>query len=149
MRLLYGHDQTVADFVQKLIPRCTEGFGNCKAIGVLDSEGQLIGGMVYSGWDPHSQTIEMSGASLNKKWLTKKTLQAMFDYPFEVAGCQMVVMRNSENQKALHRMLRAYDFKEYKIPRLYGRDEAAHFWTLTDDDWKQNKFMRGTSYGQE
>lgn len=143
MKLLYGHDQAVAEFVSAVVPRCENGFGPCKAIGVVDKSGLLVGGMVYSGWDVHAKTIEMSGAAISKRWLTRETLKGLFSYPFDVIGVQMVVMRNSENQTALHRMLRAYDFKEFVIPRLFGREEAGHIWTLTQEDWQNNKFMKG------
>jgi len=143
MKLLYGHNKAVADFVSKLAPHCEAGFGNCTGIGVINNDGLLVGGMVYSGYDPIAGTIEMSGAAINKRWLTKKTLYAFFEYPFEQINCQMVFMRNAATQASLHRMLRAYGFEEFLIKRMYGREEDGHLWTLTDDDWKQNKFMKG------
>ena len=116
------------------------GFGNCKAIGVIDDD-RLVAGMVYSNWNPEAGVIEMSGASINPRWLTRPVLQAVFAYPFEI-GCQMVVMRVSENDKRLHRQLTSYGFKPHEIPRLRGRRESEIIFTLTDDDWKAGKFMR-------
>ena len=140
MRLLYAYSETVADFVCKIIalPR---GFGNCKAIGVIDDDGRLVAGMVYHNWSPETGVIEMSGASTTPKWLTRPVLQAVFAYPFEI-DCQMVVMRVSEHDKRLRRQLTSYGFKPHEIPRLRGREESEIIFTLTDDDWKAGKFMR-------
>lgn len=140
MKLLYGHSEAVADFVVNIIglPR---GFGNCKAIGVIDDDGHLVGGMVYHNWSPETGVIEMSAASTTPRWLTRPVLQAVFAYPFEI-DCQMVVIRVSENDKRLYRQLTSYGFKPHEIPRLRGRGESEIIFTLTDDDWKRGKFMR-------
>ena len=140
MKLLYGHSEEVAAFVVKIIglPR---GFGNCKAIGVLDDDGRLICGFVYHNWSPEAGVIEMSIASTTRRWLTRRVMRAAFAYPFEI-DCQMVVMRLSARDKRLHHQLKSCGFKPYKIPRLRGREEDEIIFTLTDDDWKAGRFMR-------
>lgn len=141
MRPLYGHAQDVHDFVAELT-NCPRGFGEYKAIGVIDDQGRLVGGMVYHNWSPEYGVIEMSGAATSKRWLTRKTLHALFAYPFDDCGCQLAVMRVSPDDKALARMLMAYGFRAHTIPRLRGRDKAEIIFTLADDDWRANKFMR-------
>ena len=90
---VYGHDALVSKFVAELIPECRErGFGKCKAIGVIDEDGKLIGGLVYRNWCPEVGTIEISGAALpGTNWLSRRTIQRMYDYPFYQCGCQMVI----------------------------------------------------------
>src|SRR5690606_2224075 len=78
--------------------------------------------------------IEVSGAADTPRWLTKKVLWEMFAYPFEHLGCQIVVMRVSTENTRLHRILTAYGFECYRIPRLRGRHEDELIFTLTDDD---------------
>jgi hypothetical protein len=61
---IFGHDEAVARFVADLIPECRlRGFGKCRAIGIADAEGKLLGGLVYRNWCPEVGTIEISGAA--------------------------------------------------------------------------------------
>ena len=144
MRLLFGHSDAVERFVAGLIPRCADGFGPCQAIGVIDNEGKLLAGWVWHGWDPSAETMEFSGASLTPHWMTQEILHKLFAYAFDEVGCQMVLTRNSEGNKRLHRQLSRYGFTRWDVPRLFGRAENGVFWTLTDDDWRANNFHPGT-----
>jgi len=141
VNLLYGHDKQVADFVARTVPGLERGFGPCKTIGVVN-DGNLVAGLVYHNWNPEHGVIEISGSALDPHWLTRPILREMFDYPFNRCGCQLVVMRVSPHNKRLHRQLKAYGFKSYKIPRLRGRDESEIIFTLADDEWRAGKFMR-------
>jgi len=141
VRPLYGHEKAVAKLVASLIDGLERGFeDSARAIGVIDSEGRLIGGMVYHNYCPEHGVIEMSGASMSKRWLNKRTMKAMFSYPFDGAKCQAAIMNTSEHDKALHRQLLAIGFAEYVIPRLRGKKDAAHLFVLTDDEWEKSKF---------
>ena len=144
MKLLYGQDKSVAAFVAD---QCgfKRGFGNCTAIGIMDGT-KLVAGVVYHNWCPEAGVIEISFASINPRWLTKGKLKALYEYPFAI-GCQMVVSRVSENSTRLCKQLTSYGFKPHEIPRLRGRGEAEIIWTLTDEDWKANRFMR-VEHGQ-
>lgn len=144
MKLLYGHSDAVEAFVASLIPRCADGFGPCQAIGVIDNDGRLMAGWVWHGWDPSAETMEFSGASLTPKWMTQDILHKLFAYAFDEIGCQMVLTRNSEDNKRLHRQLARYGFTRWDVPRLFGRAENGVFWTLTDDAWRANNFHPGT-----
>lgn len=144
MKLLFGHSDAVERFVAGLIPRCADGFGPCQAIGVIDNDGKLIAGWVWHGWDPSAETMEFSGASINPHWMTQDILHALFSYAFDEVKCQMVLTRNSESNKRLHRQLARYGFTRWDVPRLFGRGENGVFWTLTDDAWRANNFHPGT-----
>lgn len=125
-------------------PGGNQHFGNCVCMGVME-QGQPVACMVYHNWMPEAELIEISGASIDRRWLTRPVLKAMFDYPFIDLKCQMVVMRVSaaERQSHLHRILAAYGFERFTIPRLLGRNEDMAVFTLTDDAWRKNKFNRG------
>lgn len=141
MTPLFGHEKAVGDLVASLIDGLERGFEeNFRAIGVIDSKGRLIGGMVYHNFNPEHGIIEMSGASLSKKWLNKRTMKAMFSYPFDGAKCQAAIMNTSAHDTALHRQLLAIGFAQYVIPRLRGKNEPAHLFVLTDDEWERSKF---------
>lgn len=112
-------------------------------MGVFDGD-TLAGCVIFHDWEPDAGIIEMSAAGRDRRWLTRRALDEMFNYPFREVGVQMVVTRvsASDRQAHLHRIFRAYGFKELVIPRLFGRDEDGLLFMLTDDDWKASKFYK-------
>jgi len=120
------------------------GFEKFCTMAVFDND-VLVAVMVYHEYDPTGQVIQISGAAEDSRWLTRETLNQMFNVPFDNMGCQMVVMRVSANNARLPRMLTAAGFKSYTIPRLRGRFEDEVIFTLTDDDWKSHNFYRRSS----
>jgi hypothetical protein len=111
-------------------------------MGVIDGE-TLIAGMVFHNYSPECQTIELSGAAISKRWLTRRVFNEMFSYAFDQAGCQMLVARHSEHNATLRRMWNAVGANEYLIPRLRGRDEAEAIATYTAEAWREGKTMKG------
>lgn len=118
-----------------------DGFGPCTTMGVFAGP-ELIAVVVYHNMCRRSMVMELSAASLSPRWLTRPVLKEMFEYPFLQLGCQMVVLRVSEKDKRLARILTAYGFESYTIRRLRGRNEDEIVYTLTDDDWRNNRFQR-------
>jgi len=148
VRLLYGHDDEVAEFVNERLPQ-RENFAGGKAIGVIDGNGYLVAGWIWHNYSPEAQVIEFSGAADTPRWMTRNILHEIFAYAFDIIGCQMVATRNSGANVRLHRQLRAYGFDRHDIPRLFGRDEDGVVWTLTDDRWRQSRFEKRVSCEQE
>lgn len=147
MQLLYGHDQTVAAFVAAQIGgRLASGFGPCLAHGVIDNEGRLVGGFVWTNYDPFTGTIEMSGASLTPKWMTGGVLNEAFAFVFEQIGCQMIVTQNSAENTRIHRQLARYGWDRFDIPRLMGRNEDGVVWTLTAEQWRASPLGKGREH---
>jgi hypothetical protein len=75
-----------------------------------------------------------SGASVNRRWLTRDRLRAIFGYPFDDLGCQMVFARHAENGP--RRLWRHLGASEHIIPRLRGRGAAEVIATLTEEAWR-------------
>ena len=138
---VFGHDDVVAAFVAQLIPECRErGFGKCRAIGVVDETG-LLGGLVYRSWCPEVGTIEISGAALpGTNWLSRRTIQIMYDYPFYQCGCQMVIKTTMADNEIVLRIMAAVGFSLHHIKRLGGRDRDGVVGTLTVEDWEQSRY---------
>ena len=126
LRYVYGHDEIVAQFVAQMIPHIRDhanAIGNCKTIGVIDQDGKLIAGLVYHGYDPAAQTIEITGAALPKSgWLTRETIRRMYEYPFDQIGVQMIVQRTPADNKHLLGQLTAGGYEFVFVPRMYGRE---------------------------
>lgn len=135
-------NDAVVRFVGARVSGGERGFGPCTTMGVVNNE-ILIAGIVYHNYCPETGVIEITGAADTKRWLTRPVLVAMFKYPFEEAGCQMIVMRHPETNAPLRRMWVAAGASEYVIPRLRGKDRAEVITTLTDDIWRSSKMLRG------
>jgi len=109
------------------------------SMGVFE-DGDLIAGTLYHNYYPDYGIIELSSASISKRWLTKSVINAMFFMPFTRLGCQMIVLRVSERNKIMIGIARKFGFEETFIPRLRGRDEGEFIFTLTEEAWKESKY---------
>lgn len=137
-------NEAVGEFVSCVIYGEGGHFASFCSLAVHD-DGQLIAGVLYHHFNPRDGVMEMSAGAIDKRWLTRPVLKAMFTVPFDVFGCQLAVLRVSEHNAPMLRIAKAYGFKEYIIPRLRGRTEAEHILTLSDDDWRLSRFNRGRS----
>ena len=139
---VFDHSDVVAPFVASLIPECRErGFGKCAAIGVINEEGKLVGWLVYRNWCPETGTIEISGAAIpGTNWLSRRTVQIMYDYPFYQVGCQMVIKTTMADNAIVLRIMAAVGFSLHYIKRLGGRDRDGVLGTLTVEDWEQSRY---------
>lgn len=132
-------NREVAEFV------CSEIWGDPDAIekyctmGVYD-DNELIAGTVYHNYHPEEGVIELTSASLDKRWLTKRVIRAMFWLPFMRLGCQLIVLRVSERNLTMCKIAKTFGFNETYIPRLRGRDEGEFIFTYTDDMWESSKY---------
>jgi len=143
LRYVYGQDEIIARFVAQMIPHVGElGFGKCKAIGVIDENGRLIAGVVYHNWQPWAGVIEMTAAATTPRWLTRETIQTIYDYPFEQADVQMVLSLVVAEDERLQRQLAAGGFMFIRVPRLLGRERDGVICLLTSEAWDECKFNR-------
>jgi RimJ/RimL family protein N-acetyltransferase len=132
---------TVGRFVCELIWQKAEAINDYCSMGVFDHD-KLVAGTLYHNWHPETGIVELTSASLSRRWLTKPVINAMFDLPFQNLKCQMVVLRVSEANDNMLQIARQFGFDEYFIPRLGGRDKGEHIFTLTDDQWAASKFRK-------
>ncbi|WP_376742363.1 GNAT family N-acetyltransferase [Ensifer canadensis] len=147
MNLVWGGEanpdvnHAIALFVASHIPGCERGWDRFVTLGLVDGD-RLVAGCVFHNYAPEAGVIELSSASVSKRWLTRPMLKGMFGYPFDQIGCQMVVLRVSERNAGMIEIAERFGFKAYRIPRLRGRDEAEILFTLTDDDWLNHAVNR-------
>lgn len=139
VRPIYGQTERVCRFVaeQPEFDRSID-FGECQAIG-FEMDNSLVAGVVFTNWDPKSARIEIAAAATDPRWMTRKSLQAIFTYVFSTAGCQMCVLQVSEFNDRMRSIARRLGFTEYLIPRMRGRNEALAFYTLTDEQWQMSR----------
>lgn len=131
----------VQAFVERGIFPQGRTFGPCQAIG-FERDGNLVAGFVFHNWEPSTGAIEVSGYSIRRDWVNKKTLKMIFEYPFEICRCRIVVARHSEKNKRAIRIWNALGAVQTHIPELRGPNEAEVVAVLTRDAWQNSKFMR-------
>jgi RimJ/RimL family protein N-acetyltransferase len=105
--LVYGHDERVAAWVGERLMRDAEALNPCKAIGI-ERDGKLIAGVVYNNYLGH--LIEMTIASLDKRWCDRHNLKALFAYPFTQLGLRRVQALCSEKDEGVQMFLKRLGF---------------------------------------
>ncbi len=152
MRLWLGDNELVAAWVQKRIPWMDpRGFGPCVAAGILDRNDKLVGGVVFHGWNKHYRSIEMSGASDNPRWLTRRLIAEMWRYPFEQLGCLRAASATRTDDTRTRHALEALGMTFEGIGRnAFGEYDAACY-SLLKEDWKAGKFYipKDMEHGQK
>lgn len=141
MRLVFGYDQAVADWVQMQTPHvAARGFGACTAIGVAHDE-VLLGGVVYHDFQPDHRSIQMSAASIDTRWLIgptgarKSVLQGLFAYPFVQLGCERVGMIVPKKNKRARAFCEGFGFKREGVARRGFYPDDAILYGLLRSEW--------------
>lgn len=133
--------QIVSEFVSNIIWGKKMEWPYSRSMAVME-DGKLIGGTVFHDYDQSSNIVELSSASVSKKWLTRPVIRAMFHLPFNMLVCQMAVLRVSSENETMLKVARTFGFDEHVIPRLFGRNADGHIFTLTDDQWRSHRINR-------
>ncbi len=118
----------------------------CVTMGVFEDK-KIVAGVAFHDYQPKEGVMEISAASESRRWLTRNVLKNIFGYVFNEARCQLCVARIDPDNSSLLRIFKAYGFNDIRIPRLLGRSKDQIILTLTDDDWKANKFERKADLG--
>lgn len=132
---------------EQIWPAQGKDFENCVCLGVLDHE-RLIGAVVFTDYSPDAQTIEFSMAATSGRWLTLRLMEEMRKYCIDQLGCQMVTARTKASNTHIRKMLKAYGFEEFIIPRLFGRDEDGVIFTITAEQVEKSRISRRSRHGR-
>lgn len=128
------------DFVAKRIAPRGWDFMKTGGLGVWRGQ-ELRGAFIFHNWSPDAGVMEMSSAG-EHGWLTLGAIYKAHRYIFDEVGCQLSVMRVSEENDLMCRTAEHFGYTGYVIPRLRGRDESEIIYTLTDEDWRDNRFTK-------
>lgn len=149
MRLLYGENAAVAHWVACHIPGLEsvvastphgEAFGPSTAIGVINEQGLIVGGVVYHNWQPTYRSIELSFAATDPKWLTQDILSALLRYPFVELDCQRITGFTPKKSRRARRFLDRFGFKrEGCVEKGFGSDDAI-ISGLMRTTWERSKW---------
>jgi len=134
-----NNNKVVGDFVSSIVWGEPGRIENYCSMAVVENM-ELIAGTLYHNWHPDEGVIELTSASVSKRWLTKAVISAMFSLPFERLGCQLVVLRVSERNANMIGIARKFGFTETFIPRLRSRTEGEFIFCYTDDQWRESPY---------
>lgn len=103
MRIVYGADREVAQFVGRRIGFRENRFSDCAALGIIDRHGKPVAGAVFHDYSPDSATMQASIAALPRRvWCTRRILAGLLAYPFLQIGVrQLYAMSKSTNAAAI------------------------------------------------
>lgn len=134
MNLVYGEDERIARWVHGQIPHMPTGFAGMKALGVVDHDFRILGGVVYHEY--RGNDIQISCASVSRRWLCRKFLYAMFFYPFTTLGCDRVTSCVPAKNMHTRRFIEGLGFKQEGIMRRGFIEDDCVIYGLLHDECK-------------
>lgn len=132
----------MADWVAARIPFMIDGadFGPCAAIGTMNSEGQLLGAVLFTNHQPRFGNIEVSFASASPRWLTKSALTVILSYPFDQLRVGRITAITPKQSAGARQFLDSFGFKREGVVRSgFGTDDAI-ISGLLEKEWRRSRF---------
>lgn len=155
MKLLYGHSDDVIAWVGWRIPLTRKRlerdptaspFGPAQAIGVLNAADQLVAGVVYHNYDPDCLSVELSFAADTPKWLTRKLICELLNYPFETMGLNRITGCTPDNATSALAFLERFGFKREGVAKDgFGPGVNAVVSRLLKREWVRTKWANGVA----
>lgn len=133
----------MAQWVADHIPHMRGGSFGEKLVGiaVLNEAGEMAGGVVYHDYRPQVRSIEMSGASVDKGWLTRAIIQRVLWYPFGQLNCRRITTITPKRNTAARAFDRRLGFKQEGVVRRgFGNDDAIIYGMLRGE-WQRSPYF--------
>jgi RimJ/RimL family protein N-acetyltransferase len=139
LRLVLGHDADVAAYVAHRIPG-VDDFGPCAGLGVVDSEGRLVAGVVFHDYQPQFGNIQVSFASDRADWLTPSLVRAIMRYPFTQLKVNRITTLTPKRNRRARQFLKKFGFRlEGVIRKGFGTDDCMVS-GLMRTEWESHRF---------
>lgn len=150
MRTVRNDSANVANWVADLLPDVrAEGFGACKAIGVVDKNGAALGGAVFHNYQPGFRTMSVSVAAVSARWLTKRIIADILSYPFGELGLFKVWSAIAIGNLHSQRFCSGIGFtKEGTLRHQFGYKNHAVMYGMTAPEFN-TKYRKELTYGHQ
>ena len=97
-RIILNEPERVIPFVDAKIANGEHFPEDCVCFGV-EEDGEVIGGVVFTGYDGVGMVMHSAGS--NRLWVTKTLIRVVFSYPFKQLGCRRLsTMVRADNPHA-------------------------------------------------
>jgi len=133
--LVFGENEAVSQWVAIQLGCRPSFFFPSKAIGV-SVDGDLIAGVVYNNMRPDGiGSIEMSIASIDKRWATRHNLAVFFGYPFNQLRLERAEAHCAASAMGVRDFLLKLGFSQEGIHRKahHNGEDAVSFAMLKQD----------------
>lgn len=140
--VLYFADGFVSEFVRGRIRHMEDRqFGPCSALGVVDKDRNLLGGVVFHSYRPQDGDIEMSAAFDHPRWAMPHTLRRLFQYPFVQLGCGRMTTITPRANKRARRFDEGLGFKLEGVIRkaVMGQDACVYGMLRSECKWLKDR----------
>ncbi len=104
-----SYNESIRDWVSRELGQEKLGGDKFAALGIM-SDGELIGGAIYHQFT--GNMIEISLASISPAWCSRKTLKAIFSYPFEQMGVTRMNAFCDKKNKKIRKIMERIGFKQ-------------------------------------
>jgi RimJ/RimL family protein N-acetyltransferase len=137
MKVHYGDDVNVAKWVCDRIPHVSS-FGPCTALGVVNSEGKPVAGIVFHDYLPACGTIQLSMAAETPRWATRRIVKELLSYPFNQLKVRKVWTATPlKNQRAI-KFNKGIGFKQEAVLANHFGDDHAVICRMFRKQFEQN-----------
>lgn len=132
MDTLIGVDLAVGKFVAEGIGGDIAEYWPFTAMG-FSSNGELVAGVVYNNY--RKRDIQLSAYSMNERWLNKKNLQKIFEYPYNQLNCIRTTAVTGRKNKRTRKLLLGLGYRLEGVCRkgLDGKQDAMIYGMLRDE----------------
>lgn len=128
MTLLFGHDETVAEWVSRLVGKPFHA--PFTTIGVIDSAGKLRGGFVFTTYTGDSVELSLAGSACADRGAWRGVLQ----YVFVQLGCKRLAIHTRKSNKTVCKQAPRLGFKFEGVSRsLYGDEDGLCYSLIAND----------------
>src|SRR6185312_16202937 len=121
--ILLGHSQTVGDWVARINGKAFHP--PFEAIGIIDRDGTLTGGYVFTGFNGDGVELSLAGRGV----VSRDGWRVVLDYVFNQLGCSRMQMHTSRRNKRVCKNLHELFPKGFEgiAKRFYGKDDGVVF----------------------
>lgn len=136
--VIFGADEDVCQWASLVLYGIPDFFKNAKSLGILHDD-KIIAALVYNNYteDIYGRplNIEMSIASVDKRWASRHTLREAFAYPFIQLNLERVQATTSTRNEGANLMLSRLGFqKEGTHRKAYADGSDAFSWSMLKSD---------------
>lgn len=128
MILLLGHDETVANWVATHVGKTFHA--PYTAIGVIDGEGTLRGGFVFTSFTGDAIEVSLAGRGC----VGRGVWPGVLGYVFDQLNCARLSIHTRRSNKAVTKQAPKLGFKYEGVSRrLYGDEDGIAYSIVRDD----------------
>lgn len=134
-------NRIVADFVSMKIWGQSGTLTCCSTMGVM-RDGKLVGGVVFHDYRTETNTMQLSVAGDEGRWLTRRVINATMFFAFDLMKVSAVYAMVRETNAVALKMDRAIFANEAYVPHMFGEDVGGYMLTISEKEWRNHRLYR-------